>query len=145
MAEATGRFHLWVESCAGTGLPVDTFGRDGDGDWAFGAFLEEWAVGFLLVLGGISVDELHIAGTKNLESIVKVCAGSEGLSAEASAGVVDLEEAHGLRGPVAYGRFHVRGVATRDDKNREKSKNAEMTHGVKGIRVESLRLHSGSE
>src|ERR1700729_1899661 len=42
-----------------------------------------------------------------------------------------LEEAHGLRGAVAYGRFHVRGGATRDDKNREKSKNAEMTHGLR--------------
>ncbi len=82
-----------MEGCAGAGLPVDAFGGDGDGEGAFGAFFEEWAVGFLLVLGGVGVDELHVAGAEDLEAVVEVCAGGEGLGAEAGAGVVDFEEA----------------------------------------------------
>ena len=43
-------------------MPVNSLWADGDGERAFSAFFEEWAVGFLLVLGGIGVDELYIAG-----------------------------------------------------------------------------------
>ena len=117
MAEAAGRFHLWVEGCARAGLPVDPFGRDGDGDGAFGAFLEEGAVGFLLVLGGIGVDELHVAGTQDLETVVEVCARGQGLRTEAGAGVVDLDEKQWLGGVIAYGGFDVRGVASSEEED----------------------------
>ena len=126
-----------MEGCSRAGLPVDSFGRDSDGDGTFGAFLEERSFGFLFVLSEIGIDELHFARAEDLEAVVEVCSGSEGLGSEAGAWVVDFEEAHGLRGMVAYGGFDVGGVATGDDQNREESKNAEMTHGVKRIRADA--------
>jgi hypothetical protein len=136
MASAAGRFRLWVEGCARAGLPADAVGGDGDGDWAFGSFFEEWTLGFLFMLGSVGIDELHVAGTEDFEAVVEVRAGSERLGSETGAGVVDFEQAHGLRGAVAYGGFDVGGVAAGDDQDREERKNAEMTHGVKGIRMD---------
>src|ERR1700685_3137562 len=66
-------------------LPVNSLWADGDGERAFSAFLEEWAVGFLLVLGFVGVDELHIARAQDLETIVEVRSGSQRLGAEAGA------------------------------------------------------------
>src|SRR5579871_4523292 len=136
MASAAGRFRLWVKGCARGGVPMDSVGGDGDGDWAFGSFFEEGALGFLLVLGSVGIDELHVARAEDFEAIVEFRAGSERLGSEAGTGVVDFEQAHGLRGAVAYGGFDVGGVAAGDDQDREERKNAEMTHGVKGIRVD---------
>jgi hypothetical protein len=91
--------------------PVDSLWANGDCEGAFSAFLEEWTVRFLLMLGGIGVDELYTAGTQDLETIVKVCAGGQRLGTEAGARVVDLEEEQRLCGVIAYGSFDVRGVA----------------------------------
>jgi hypothetical protein len=143
MSVTSGRFHLWVEGCAGAGLPVDAFGGDSDGDGAFGSFFEERAVGFLLVLGGVGVDELHVAGAEDLEAVVEVRAGSKGLSSEAGAGVVDLEEEDWFGGTVAYGGFDVGRVAAGCYEDWKERENAEMTHEIKGIRVDegAGRLH----
>ena len=59
----------------------------------------------------VGVDELHVAGAEDLEAVVEVGAGGEGLGSEAGAGVVDLEELDGLGGAVADGGGDVGGVA----------------------------------
>src|SRR6516225_5241356 len=82
---------------AGAVLPVNVVREDGDGDRAFGSFLEERAFGFLLLVGGVGISELHCAFAENLEAVVEVSAGGERLSAEAGAGVADLNELDGLR------------------------------------------------
>ena len=97
------------------------------------------------MLGGVGVDKLHVARAEDLEAVVEVCAGSEGLGSEAGAGVVDFEEAHGLGGAVAYRGFDVGGVAAGDDQDREKGKNAELTHGVKGIRADQGWKYGGRQ
>jgi hypothetical protein len=96
---------------------VNSLWADGDGERAFSAFLEEWAVGFLLVLGIVGVDELHIARAQDLETIVEVRSGSQRLGAEAGAGVVNLDEEQWLGGVIAYGGFDVRGVASGEDED----------------------------
>jgi hypothetical protein len=85
-------FQLGVTGCAVAGLPVNSVGSDGDGEWTVGTFFEERAVGFLLVLDGIGVKELHIAGAKDFEAIVKVRSGCQGLGSEAGAWVIDFNQ-----------------------------------------------------
>ena len=98
-------------------MPVNSLWADGDGERAFSAFFEEGAVGFLLVLGGIGVDELYIARAQDLKTIVEVCARGQGLRTEAGAGVVNLDEEQWLGGVIAYGGFDVRGVASSEEED----------------------------
>jgi len=97
--------------CGRFGLPGDAGVGEGDGERAFGALFEEWAVGLVILMGAVGVEELHTAGAEYFETVVEVCAGGEILSAEAGAGVVDFEEFDGLSGVIADGRGDVGGVA----------------------------------
>jgi len=67
----------------GCGLPGHVARRDHDGETAFGAFLKGGAVGFVVVVGAVGVEELGGALAEDLETVVKVGAGSEVLCAEA--------------------------------------------------------------
>ncbi len=122
---------------------MNSLGADGDGERTFSAFLEEWAIGFLLVLGSIGVDELHIAGAQDLETIVEVRAGGQGLRTEAGAWVVDFEEEQRLGGVVAYGGFYVGGVAAGDDENGQQCEDAERTHKGLGYQGERRGAEQG--
>jgi len=55
----------------------------------------------------IRVDQFHIAGSKNLEAVMEVGAGGEGLDSEAGAGIVDFYEFNSLSGVIAYRRNDV--------------------------------------
>ena len=99
---------------------MGAFGGDGDGNGAFGAFLEEWTLGFLIMVGAVGVGEFHIAGTKDLESIMKVGSGGEGLGAEAGAGIVDFDKEQRLAGVIAYGGLDVGRVTACDREKRGK-------------------------
>jgi hypothetical protein len=107
---------------------VDTLWADGDGEWAFGAFLEKWAVGFLLMLVGVGVDEFHVAGAEDLETVVEIRAGSQRLGAEAGTGIVDFEKTKRLVGVIAYRSFDVGRMAAGEAEDGEKRENAERTH-----------------
>jgi len=109
-------------------LPVDALWADGDGEWALSAFLEEWAVGFLLMLVGVGVDELHIAGAEYLETVVEIRAGGQRLGAEAGTGIVNFEKTKRLVGVIAYGGFDVGRVAAGEAEDGEKREGAERTH-----------------
>ncbi len=63
------------------------------------------------VVGAVGVEELHGAGAEDLEAVVEVGAGGEGLGAEAGAGIVDFEEFDGVGGAVADRGYDVWGVA----------------------------------
>ena len=75
--------------------------------------LRNGPVGLVVVVGAVGVEELDGAGAVwNLEAVVEVGTGSEGLSAEAGAGgTIDLEEFDGLGGVIADGGDDVWGVA----------------------------------
>lgn len=110
------------------GLPADSLWAHGDCEWAFSAFLEEWAVGFLLVLGGVGVDELHVAGAQDFETVVEVRAGSQRLGAETGARIVHLEKEQRLAGVIAYGSFDIGRVAASEDEKGKQREDAERTH-----------------
>ena len=111
-------------------MPVNSLWADGDRERAFSAFLEEGAVGFLLVLGGVGVDELHIARAQDLETIVVVRTGGQGLRTEAGAWVVHLDQEQRLGRVIAYGGFDVRGVASSEEEGGKQQEDAERTHKV---------------
>jgi hypothetical protein len=103
---------------------------------AFGTFFEGWAVGFVVVVGAVGVEELGGAFAEDLETVVKVGAGSEVLCAEAGAGVVDFDEFDGLGGVVADGGLDVGGAAAGcGEKGADSGYCEKVTHEVKGIRV----------
>jgi hypothetical protein len=93
------------------GLPGDSAVSDDDGEGAFGTFFEERAVGFVVLVEAVGVEELQIAGAENLEAVVEVCAGGEVLRAKAGAGVIDFDELDGVGSAVADRRSDVGGVA----------------------------------
>ncbi len=62
-----------------------------------------------------------VAGAEDLEAVVEVGSGGEGLGAEAGAGVVDFEEFDGLSGVVADGGGDVGGVAAGGGQQEAKS------------------------
>jgi hypothetical protein len=112
----------------GCGLPGDAGVRDDDGKRALGAFFEEGPVGFVVVVGAVGVEKLHVAGADDFEAVVEVCAGGEGLSSEAGAGVVDFEEFDGLAGSVADGGGDVRGLAAGCGDKAKCDDDGEKTH-----------------
>ena len=90
----------------------------------------------MLVVRAVGVEELHGAGTEDLEAVVEVCARSQVLGAEAGAGIVDLDELDGLSGVVGDRRFDVRGVAAEGrKKNGTERECGQETHTVEDIRV----------
>ena len=93
-------------------MPGDAGVGDDDGKRAFGAFFQQGAVGLVILVGAVGVEEFHVAGAEDLEAVVEIGSGSEVLSAEAGAGVVDFEEFDGPAGAIADGGRDVRGVAT---------------------------------
>jgi hypothetical protein len=123
MAGIARGFHL--RACC---LPVDTLRTDCDRERAFRAFLEEGAVRFLLMLVGVSVEELHVAGAKDFETVMKVCAGCQSLGSETGTGIVNLEKTKRLVGVIAYSGFDVVRVAAGEAKEREKREDAKRTH-----------------
>ena len=110
---------------AGAVLPLYIVWDDGDGQCAFGSFLEEWAFEGLLLVRGVGVDELHSAFAENFEAIVKVGSGSEGLGPEAGTGVVDFDELDGLRGAVLNGRDDEGGTTSCQDEQGKRRKSAD--------------------
>jgi hypothetical protein len=110
-------------------LPGDACVGDDDGEGAFGALFEEGPVGFVVVMGAVGVEELHVAGAEDLEAVVEVGSGGEVLGAEAGAGVVDFEEFDGLGGVVADGGGDVGGVAAGCcDEGGEEREGGDRTH-----------------
>ena len=96
---------------AGRGLPFDVARCNNDVEGTFCAFFQRRAGEGVLVVVAVGVDEFGGAGAEDLETVVEVGAGREGLGAEAGAGVVDLDEGDGLGGVVGDDRLNVRGVA----------------------------------
>ena len=86
-------------------------GGNRDGEWALGAFGQSWAGGFLLVLGGVGVSDLHLAGPEDLESVVEVPSGSDALGTEACAWILDLNDGEWSSGAVRDGGVDVGRVA----------------------------------
>ena len=91
---------------------MDAVGGNGDEKGAFGAFGEGWASRFLVVLGGVGIGDLHLAGAEDLEPVVEVRSRCNALGAEAGAGVFNLNDAERCRGAVRDGGFNVCGMAT---------------------------------
>jgi hypothetical protein len=126
-----------VEGSGGR-LPGYIARSDDDDEAAFGAFFEGRAVGFVVVVGAVGVEELGGAFAEDLETVVEDGAGGEVLSAEAGAGVVDFEEFDRLRGVVADGGFDVGGAAAGYCEKCAHSDREKVTHEVKGIRMATV-------
>jgi len=90
---------------------VNSFWADGDSKWALRAFFEEGPVGFLRVLVGVGIDELHIARAKNLEPVMEVPTWGQRLGAETGAWIINLEKEQWLAGVIAYSGFDIGRVA----------------------------------
>jgi hypothetical protein len=111
---------LWA-----AGLPAHSLWPNGDREWAFSAFLEEGPIGFLLMLIGVCIDELHIAGAKNLETVMEIRTRSQRLGTKTGAGVINLKKEQWLGGVIAYGSFDIGRVATSKEKKGKQCEDAE--------------------
>ena len=89
----------WIVSfCRRRRFPVDAVVGDGNGERPFSAFMQCGAGGLLFVLGDVGPGDLHLAGTENLEPVVEVGSGSDGLDAEGSRwGIRPVRPRSGMR------------------------------------------------
>ena len=101
---------------------------DDDRERTFGAFFEEWAFGFMVLMGVVGELELHVSRADDLEAVVEIGAGSKVLGAEACARVVHFEECDGLGGVVAYGRCYVGRVAAGGAQQSKECKGGVVAH-----------------
>ena len=113
-------------------MPGDTGSSDRDDQGTLCSFFEGGAIGLVFLVGAVGVEELGGAGAEDLEAVVEVGAGGEGLSAEAGAGVVDFEELNGLASMIADCGFDIRGVAAGGGEAGEKGEREQRTHKDQG-------------
>ncbi len=110
-------------------------GGDGDLDGTVCLFVEVGAFGLVVLVVFASISEGQLTGSEDLETIVEIRSGSEVLSAEAGAGIVDFEQKNGLAGVIADSRQHMGRMASGDGEQAgEERKNAKGTHELKGNR-----------
>lgn len=112
--------------------PADTVGSDGDDEGSFVAFLQGRAGDVVLLVGGVGVDELEVAGAEHLKAVGVGLAGVEGLGAEAGARVVDFDEADWLRAEITdRGVDIVRVAAGQREGQRGQGQQAGEAHGAR--------------
>lgn len=84
------------------------------------------------MVGGVGVDELEGTGAEDLEAVVEVLRGCEGLGAKAGGGVIKLDQGDGVGGLVDEVGFDVGGVAAGEQESRDTDKDWGMTHERSG-------------
>ena len=116
-------------------IPDGFVGRDGNGERAFVIFVKLRPGALVVVVGGVGPEEGGGAGAEDLESVVEVSAGREGLGTEAGRGVVDFDSDQGIGGAVGDGGVDPCGVAAGEGERGDgKHEQGDETHQGKGIR-----------